>query len=88
MRNLFLPKIFVFIYRPETFQHVPTWLNDAKNSARSECSICVVGNKKDLKDSRVIKYNDGAKFCQENSKKIHRIIINSYKTLKSFITSL
>jgi hypothetical protein len=64
----------IFILRPETFQHVPTWLNDAKNSARSECSICVVGNKKDLKDSRVIKYNDGAKFCQENSKK--KIILN------------
>ena len=45
-----------------------TWLNDAKNSARSECSICVVGNKSDLKDIRMIKYNDGAKFCQENSK--------------------
>jgi GTPase SAR1 family protein len=43
-------------------------LVDAKNSARSECSICVVGNKSDLKESRVIKYNDGAKFCQENSK--------------------
>jgi hypothetical protein len=43
------------------------FLSDAKNAARSECSICVVGNKSDLKDSRVIKYNDGAKFCQENS---------------------
>jgi GTPase SAR1 family protein len=55
------------ITRPETFQHVPNWLNDAKNLARSECSICVVGNKSDLKENRVVKYNDGAKFCQENS---------------------
>jgi hypothetical protein len=55
------------LYRPETFQHVSNWLSDAKSAARSECSICVVGNKSDLKESRVIKYNDGAKFCQENS---------------------
>ena len=55
------------ITRPETFQHVPNWLNDAKNLARNECSICVVGNKSDLKENRVVKYNDGAKFCQENS---------------------
>jgi GTPase SAR1 family protein len=56
------------ITRPETFQHVPNWLNDAKNLARSGCSICVVGNKSDLKENRLVKYNDGAKFCQENSK--------------------
>ena len=67
--------IFNFIFRPESFQHLPTWLNDAKNSARSECSSCVVGNKSDLKDNRVIKYNDGARFCQENSKIIINLLI-------------
>jgi len=54
--------------RPETFQHVSNWLNDAKNYAKNETSIVLVGNKSDLKEQRVIKYNDGAKFCQENSK--------------------
>jgi len=47
---------------------VTSWLNDAKETARNESSFCVVGNKTDLKEARVIKYNDGAKFCQENSK--------------------
>jgi hypothetical protein len=45
-------------------------LIDAKNLARSESTICVVGNKADLKDERVVKYTDGAKFCQENGKYI------------------
>ena len=49
-------------------------MNDAKGTARNECSICIVGNKTDLKDSRIIKFNDGAKFCQENSKKYKFIL--------------
>lgn len=44
-----------------------SWLNDAKNLARSECSICLVGNKSDLSNDRKIDYIDGAKFCQENN---------------------
>ncbi len=52
----------------ESFQHVVSWLNDAKNSARSECSICLVGNKSDLESERMIKYTEGSQFCQENSK--------------------
>jgi len=43
-------------------------LIDAKNGAKKDCVICVVGNKSDLKDQRVVRYNDGAKFCQDNSK--------------------
>lgn len=45
-----------------------TWLNDAKNAARKECSICLVGNKSDLKDQRTVIYNEAAKFSQNNSK--------------------
>lgn len=56
--------------RSESFQHLNNWLNDAKNKARNECSIIIVGNKSDLKENRVIKFNDGAKFCQENSKNV------------------
>lgn len=55
--------------RADSFQHISNWLSDAKNAAKKDCVICVVGNKNDLSDQRVVKYNDGAKFCQENSKK-------------------
>ena len=55
------------ITKAESFQHVPQWLNDAKNSARNECSVCVVGNKSDLEDSRLISLNEGSKYCLENN---------------------
>ena len=53
--------------RIDTFNHVQNWLNDAKNLSREEASFCVVGNKCDLKDNRVVKFNDVAKFCQNNN---------------------
>ena len=53
--------------RIESFNHVNSWLNDAKNAARKDCSICLVGNKSDLKDQRTVSYNDAAKFSQNNS---------------------
>lgn len=55
------------ITKAESFQHVPQWLNDAKNSARSECSVCVVGNKCDLEESRTVSMNEGSKYCLENN---------------------
>jgi small GTP-binding protein len=56
------------ITKYETFQHIADWLKDAKATAKKDCVICVVGNKSDLRDQRVVKITDGAKFCQENSK--------------------
>lgn len=57
----------ISFFRADSFSHIQNWLNDAKNGAKKDCVICVVGNKSDLKDQRVVKYNDGAKFCQDNS---------------------
>lgn len=42
-------------------------MNDAKNLARNECSICVVGNKSDLVNDRQVKFLEGARLCQENN---------------------
>ncbi len=47
--------------------NIPSWLNDAKNLARSECSICVVGNKSDLTSNREVSFIEGSRFCQENN---------------------
>lgn len=55
------------VTKPESLQHVSGWLADARAAALKDCTICVVGNKNDLKDQRIVQYNDGAKFCQENS---------------------
>lgn len=55
------------ITNAESFQHILSWLNEAKNLARAECTICLVGNKKDLDSDREINFTDGSKFCLENS---------------------
>lgn len=54
------------ITKIDSFQHVQNWLNDAKGIAKPGCVVGVVGNKSDLKEERVVKYTDGAKFCQDN----------------------
>jgi GTPase SAR1 family protein len=56
------------ITKQDSFLHVENWLNEIKNTAKNECCICVVGNKSDLREQRVIKYNEAANFCQKNSK--------------------
>lgn len=59
--------IIVFdITRMESFLHISNWLNMAKTNADPNATILVVGNKKDLKDERVVSTTEAAKFCQEN----------------------
>jgi GTPase SAR1 family protein len=61
-------KNFFFLFlRNDTYQHVQNWLTDAKSLANENCVVCLIGNKCDLKDDRIIKFNDVAKFCQDNN---------------------
>ncbi len=50
----------------ESFLHVSKWLSMAKENANPNAAIIVVGNKKDLKDERVVSFNEASKFCLEN----------------------
>ena len=51
----------------DSFNHVTSWLADAKDGTAENSVICVVGNKSDLKGMRVVATTEAAKFCQENS---------------------
>lgn len=62
-----LIKIYGFLISAETFAALPQWIKDAKDLARPDICISIVGNKNDLKDERVINYMESAKFSQENS---------------------
>ena len=46
---------------------MPQWIKDAKDLARPDICISLIGNKNDLKEERVINYMEAAKFSQENS---------------------
>ena len=50
----------------DSFIHISNWLNVAKSLANPDAAILVIGNKKDLKDERVVSYNEASKFCLEN----------------------
>lgn len=50
----------------ESFLHISKWLSMAKELANPNAAIVIVGNKKDLKDERVVSFNEASKFCQEN----------------------
>eukprot|EP01121_Diplochlamys_sp_Union-15-3_P022874 TRINITY_DN9874_c0_g1_i1.p1 TRINITY_DN9874_c0_g1~~TRINITY_DN9874_c0_g1_i1.p1 ORF type:complete len:226 (-),score=40.82 TRINITY_DN9874_c0_g1_i1:56-709(-) len=51
----------------ETYNHVPTWLDDAKALSNSEITIILVGSKKDLeKEDREVTFLEASRFAQEN----------------------
>eukprot|EP00347_Sterkiella_histriomuscorum_P022545 403338085 len=50
----------------ESYQHVQSWLNEARQYSRQEATFILVGNKKDQESSRVVEMTEAAKFAQEN----------------------
>lgn len=56
-----------FLLSSESFASLANWIKDARDLARSDICVTVVGNKKDLSNERIITFVEGAKFCQENN---------------------
>eukprot|EP00164_Ancoracysta_twista_P003327 GFYU01004438.1.p2 GENE.GFYU01004438.1~~GFYU01004438.1.p2 ORF type:complete len:215 (+),score=41.92 GFYU01004438.1:173-817(+) len=54
--------------RRDTYNHLTSWMTDARTLANSDIVIIVVGNKLDLDDgrNREITVNEAARFAQEN----------------------
>jgi len=50
-----------------TYNHLRTWLTDAKSLAPPNCIIMLVGNKTDLPNQREVNYEEAQKFATENS---------------------
>jgi len=54
------------ITRRETFNHLTSWLDDARQHSNSNMVIMLIGNKCDLEDRRAVQYEEGQQFAQEN----------------------
>jgi len=54
------------ITRRETFTHLTSWLDDARQHASSEMTIMLIGNKCDLDQKRAVKYEEGEQFAKDN----------------------
>ena len=58
--------IFYSINERSTYEHLPSWLADARSLARPDISIVMTGNKSDLKDERQVTFLEASRFAQEN----------------------
>jgi len=54
------------ITRRDTFNHLTTWLEDARQHSNSNMVIMLIGNKSDLKARRDVKREEGEAFAREH----------------------
>lgn len=54
------------ITRRETFDHLASWLEDARQHANSNMTIMLIGNKADLNHRRQVSTEEGEQFAKEN----------------------
>merc|ERR1711988_1706786 len=54
------------ITRRETFNHLSSWLDDARQHANSNMTIMLIGNKCDLEQRRAVTFEEGQQFANEH----------------------
>ncbi|KAK8673474.1 hypothetical protein V6N13_111808 [Hibiscus sabdariffa] len=54
------------ITRRETFNHLMSWLNDARQHGNPNMAVMVIGNKCDLSHRRAVSKEEGEKFAKDN----------------------
>lgn len=52
--------------RRETFNHLASWLEDARQNANPQMTILLIGNKSDLGAKRAVSYEEGVQFAKEH----------------------
>jgi hypothetical protein len=55
-----------FSNRRDTFKHLTTWLEDARQHANANTTIMLIGNKSDLESKRAVSYEEGEAFAKAN----------------------
>ena len=56
-----------FVPRRETFNHLTTWLEDARQHSNSQMTIMLIGNKSDLESRRQVSKEEGEAFAREHN---------------------
>jgi len=54
------------ITRRDTFNHLTSWLDDARQHSNSNMTIMLIGNKNDLEHRRAVSHEEGGAFAKEN----------------------
>ncbi|KAL3311110.1 Ras- protein Rab-2A [Cichlidogyrus casuarinus] len=55
------------ITRKDTFEHLTTWLDDARTHSNSSMVIMLIGNKSDLESKRQVSKEEGENFAREHN---------------------
>lgn len=55
-----------FVFRRETFNHLASWLEDARQHANANMTIMLIGNKCDLAHRRAVSTEEGEQFAKEH----------------------
>ena len=58
--------VSLLFFRRDTFDHLTTWLEDARQHSSSNMVIMLIGNKSDLENRRDVKREEGEAFAREH----------------------
>lgn len=58
--------VLTWLARRDTFQHISTWLEDARQHSSQNTTLILIGNKCDLEAKREVSREEGEAFAQEN----------------------
>lgn len=56
----------IIYFRRETFNHLASWLEDARQHANANMTIMLIGNKCDLAHRRAVSTEEGEQFAKEH----------------------
>lgn len=56
----------LLLTRRDTFNHLASWLEDARQHANPNMTIMLIGNKCDLSHRRAVSKEEGEQFAKEN----------------------
>jgi len=55
------------ITRRETFEHLPSWLEDCRKYSNQNITIMLIGNKCDMENKRAVSREEGEEFARKNN---------------------
>lgn len=65
----------------DSFNALANWLRDARTLASPNIVILLVGNKKDLEESREVTFTEASQFAQENGESCNIILFQGFFTI-------
>jgi len=76
------------ITKPESFDHVKSWVDEVKEARKEEVLIAVIGCKSDLSDERQVPDSEGKKIAQEYNGLFKEVSAKSGANIQEFFQDL